>query len=111
MPDNKKPFILAADSSDYATGAVLSQKDSNGNLHPVGFYSKTLSPNEQNYEIYDKELLSIMRGLREWKPYLQGSSLQTTIQTDHKNLTYFKNPQKLNPRQKRWIPELEEYNY
>jgi len=44
MPDHSQPFQIKTDASKYATGAVLSQLDSNGDRHPVAFYSKTFSP-------------------------------------------------------------------
>ena len=66
MPDQSRPFQIEADASKYATGAVLTQTDSNGDRHPVAFISKTLSPTERNYEIYDRELLSIIRALEDW---------------------------------------------
>ena len=47
-------------------GAVLTQVDLNGNQHPVSFISKTLSPTERNYKIYDQELLAIIQALEEW---------------------------------------------
>ena len=60
MPDHTRPFQIESDASKYATGAVLTQLDSNGNRHPISFISKTLSPTERNYEIYDQELLDII---------------------------------------------------
>ena len=57
---------------------------------------------ERQYEIYDQELLGIIRALREWRHYLQGSGHTTTVFSDHKNLTYFRTAQKLNDRQARW---------
>ena len=53
MPDQKKPFQIECDASKYASGAVLTQLDSNGDRHPCAFISKTFSPAERNYEIYD----------------------------------------------------------
>ena len=47
-------------------GAVITQLDSNGDRHPISFISKTLSPTERNYEIYDRELLAIIQALEEW---------------------------------------------
>ena len=35
MPDHTKPFQIETDASKYATGAVLTQLDSNGDRHPV----------------------------------------------------------------------------
>ena len=51
MLDQTKPFQIETDASKYATGAVLTQLDSNGDRHPVSFISKTFSPAERNYEI------------------------------------------------------------
>ena len=66
MPNQSKPFQIEADASKFATGAVLTQMDSNGDQHPVAFISRTLSLMERNYEIYNQELLSIIRALEEW---------------------------------------------
>ena len=95
MPDQSRPFQIETDTSKYATGAVLTQLDSNGDRHPVSFISKTFSP-ERNYEIYDWELLAIIRGLEEWRHYIQGSPHTTIILSDHKNLTYYHEAKKLN---------------
>jgi len=61
-----EPFQIEANSSDFVTGAVLSQQSmTDGKWHPVVFYSKSLSSMEQNYEIYDKEMLAIICMLEE----------------------------------------------
>ena len=73
MPDHTRPFQIEMDASKYTTGAVLTQLDSNGDRHPISFISKTLSPTKRNYEIYDQELLAIIRALKEWHYYIQGS--------------------------------------
>jgi transposase InsO family protein len=110
MPDQTRPFQIEADASKYATGAVLTQLDSFGNRHPISFISKTLSPAEQNYEIYDRELLAIIRALEEWRHYIQGSTHTTTVFSDHKNLTYYREAKKLNRRQARWSLYLSEFD-
>jgi hypothetical protein len=89
MPDQTKPFQIKSDASKYASGAVLTQLDSNGDRHPCAFISKTFSPTERNYEIYDRELLAIIQALEEWRHYIQGSPHTTIILSDHKNLTYY----------------------
>ena len=53
MPDHTKPFQIECDASKYASGAVLTQLDSNGDRHPCAYISRTFSPTERNYEIYD----------------------------------------------------------
>ena len=90
MPDQSRPFQIETDASKYATGAVLTQLDSNGNRHPISFISKTLSPAEHNYEIYDRELLAIIQALEEWQHYIQGSPHTMIVLSDHKNLTYYR---------------------
>ena len=76
FPDDSCPYHVEADSSDVATGAVLSQQTSSENgvkWHPIAFLSKSLSPVEQNYEIHDKEMLAIICALEEWQHYLEGT--------------------------------------
>ena len=96
MPDQSRPYQIEADTSKYTSGAVLTQTDSNGDRHPVAFLSKTFTETEQNYEIYDRESLGIIRALEEWRHYIQGSGHTTIVHSDHQNLTYFKSAQKLN---------------
>ena len=96
MPDTTLPFEIKTDASKYATGAVLTQTDINGDWHPIAFYLKSLSKAERNYEMYDQELLAIIHALDKWQHYIQGSGHMTKIHSDHKNLTYFRSTQKLN---------------
>ncbi|VDC04626.1 unnamed protein product [Peniophora sp. CBMAI 1063] len=102
MPDTHAPFVVETDASDFAVGAVLSQYDAQGDLRPVAFFSKAMAPAERNYDIYDKELLAIVRALEEWRPYLEGSPHRVTIYSDHKNLEYFMTARDLTRRQARW---------
>jgi len=65
-PQESDLFQIEVDSSDFATGAVLSQlltKD--GKWYPVVFYSKSLSSMEWNYKIHNKEMLAIIHALEE----------------------------------------------
>ncbi|VDC04290.1 unnamed protein product [Peniophora sp. CBMAI 1063] len=73
IPVGDSPFRVEADASDFAMGAVLSQKAADGKWHPIAYFSKSLSKAEHNYEIYDKELLAIMLALEEWCQYLLGA--------------------------------------
>jgi len=66
LPQNSEPFRIKADSSDFISGAVLSQQlPGEEKWHLVAFYSKSLSLVEQNYEIHDKEMLAIICALEE----------------------------------------------
>jgi len=110
MPDSTKPFIIETDASKFATGAVIRQKDMNGDWHPCGYISHSFDATQRNYEIYDRELMGIVRALETWQHYLQGSPFPTIILSDHKNLMYFRTAQKLNRRQARWSLFLSEFD-
>ena len=56
---------------------------------PVAFLSKSLNEMERNYEIHDKKMLVIIRGLENWRHLLEGAYFKFNIWTDHKNLEYF----------------------
>jgi hypothetical protein len=60
-----------------------------GKLHPVAFYSKKMSSAEINYDIHDKELLTVVTAFQEWRVYLKRAKYQIKVFTDHQNLTYF----------------------
>ena len=63
IPDIDREMRVEADTSDYATGGVLSLKCEDGKWRPVAFISKSLNATEQNYEIHDKEMLAVIRCL------------------------------------------------
>jgi transposase InsO family protein len=111
-PDNSRPFRIEADSSDFATGAVLSQQSlDDEKWHPVAFLSRSLSPVERNYEIHDKEMLAVIRALEEWRHFVEGAEHKCEIWTDHKNLEYFMTSKKLNRRQARWSLFLARFDF
>ena len=113
-PDIDKKMRVEVDASDYATGGVLSMECEDGLWRPVAFLSKSLNETERNYEIHNKEMLAIIRGLEAWRHLLEGAQSKFEINllegaqskfeiwTDHKNLEYFMKAQKLNRRQARW---------
>ena len=110
LPDLSAPFAIATDASKYASGAILLQTDSNGDWHPCSYLSQSFSPAEWNYDIYDRELLAVIRALKSWHHYLHGSPFPAQVFTDHKNLTYFHQPQALIRRQARWLIDLADFD-
>jgi len=111
IPDFDAPFRLEADASDFDYGAILSQQGPDTHWHPVAFMSKQMTQAERNYNIYDKELLAIVRALDTWRHYLEGSSHPIDIWSDHKNLEYFASAKQLNRRQARWSLFLSRFNF
>ncbi|QRW20576.1 Transposon Tf2-12 polyprotein [Rhizoctonia solani] len=56
QPNTTKQFYVECNASNYATGAILSQRNPEGKLAPVAYLSKSLSPAEKNYDILTKSL-------------------------------------------------------
>lgn len=108
--DPERETMVEADSSGYATGGLMLQKDDHGIWRPVAYLSKKHSPAKANYPIHDKELLAIIRCLEAWRPELQAVK-QFTILTDHKNLRYFYSEKQLTKRQVRWSEYLARFNF
>ena len=72
-PDLNKKMQIEVDVSDYVTGGVLSMEYKDKLWRPVAFLSKSLNETERNYEIHDKEMLAIIRGLKAWRYLLEGA--------------------------------------
>jgi hypothetical protein len=102
-------FDLEVDASGFAVGAVLLQKKEDGKRHPVGYYSATLNEAERNYDIYNLELLAIVKALRNWRPLLAGSPHDIRVFSDHMNLQYWHDPQKISRRVTHEFLELQEF--
>jgi RNase H-like domain found in reverse transcriptase/Reverse transcriptase (RNA-dependent DNA polymerase) len=119
QPIFTKPFFLLMDASAYGMGAILSQEGgsltSNPSqklkLYPVTYYSATFTQIECNYDIYERELLAIIKAISHWQPNLIWTKEPFTILTDHTNLLHWKLPRKLNRRTARWHGELQDYNF
>ena len=58
-------IVVKTDASDYVSGGNLSQYDKNDVLHPIAYFFKKHNSAECNYEIYDKELMAIIRAFKE----------------------------------------------
>ncbi len=78
---------------------------------PVTYYPATFTPTEENYNIYKKEFLAVLKALDNWRAHLIWMKNPFIIKTDHKNLTYWKEPKKLIGRTARWHKKLQDYNF
>jgi hypothetical protein len=95
-----KPFIMHTDASHGQLGAVISQDD-----HPIAFHSRKLNDAQTRHTTTERELLSIVETLKEFRIILLGH--ETVVWTDHKNLIH--NDLK-SERVLRWRPLMEEHD-
>jgi hypothetical protein len=109
-PDWNKPFIMETDASGYALGVVIAQPHEDG-IHPIAFHSRSLVQAERNYDAHDKEMLGVIYGLKMGRKFFLGAQEPVWVRTDHKNLQYFREPQKLTGRQARWVTTMQDYNF
>ena len=86
FPDFNKKFVLSTDASNYAAGAILSQKDEQGHLHPIAYASKPFSKTERSASISEKELAAVVFGVQHFSIYLLAKEF--VLQTDHKGLSF-----------------------
>ena len=110
-PDLDKKLRVEVNASDYAIEGVLLMEVENGRWKLVAFLYKSLNETERNYEIHDKEMLAIIKGLEAWRHLLEGVQFKFEIWMDHKNLEYFMKVQKLNRRQARWALYLSRFDF
>jgi hypothetical protein len=99
FPDFEKEFHLYTDAPNKQLGAVIMQEGK-----PLAFYSRKLNSAHTHYTTGEKELLSIVETLKEFRDILLGQ--QVIVHTDHLNILYGKLS---NERITRWILLLEEY--
>jgi len=97
--DPDREWVVETDASDYVSAGILSQYSDNGILHPWSYFSKKHSLAECNYEIFDKELMAIIRAFEEWRPHLESAKGVIEVLSDNKNLEYFTTTKLVNCRQ------------
>jgi len=104
-------LIIETDASDFAIGAVLSQRDDEGMLHPVAFHCWKFQPAEINYKIHDKVLVAIVDAFKHWRQYCDGATNQVQVFSDHQNLEYFTTTKIHKRHQAQWAQELAGINF
>ena len=78
-PDLDKKMRMEVDALDYVTEGVLLIEGKDGLWRPVVFLSKFLNKTERNYEIHDKMMLVIIKGLENWRHLLEGTYFKFEI--------------------------------
>lgn len=103
--------LVETDASDYALGAILSQREPGGEWRPVAFLSRGMTTAELNYPVHDKEFLAIFWSFSEWRHYLEGCNVLVQVLTDHRSLEYFLTTKQLNRRQARWAEFMADFHF
>ena len=102
FPDPKLPYTVSTDASGEAAGGALLQDQGKG-LQPLAFVSRRLTPTEQKYWAYERELAAMAYCLQGWRHYLEGCPGGTTILTDHQTLIRLMDQPVLTRVQNRWM--------
>lgn len=102
-PYPNTPFVIQADASDVAIGAVLLQKNQQGTLQlPCAYASKILSYAEYRWAVWERKLTLWIWAHLTWRHSLDGSKAPFKVWTDHKNLKALKTPKRLSPKHAQW---------
>ena len=102
---------IKVDISDYVTEGILSMECEDGKWRPVAFLSKSLNEIERNYEIHNKEMLVVIRGLENQRYLPEGVRFKFKVWINYNNLEYFMKVQKLNRRQAYWVLYLSRFDF
>ena len=109
QPDFSLPCILFTDALNVALGAILSQKEVQGNEYVIAYASRLLKGAETKYGITEKECLAVLWGIRYFRSYVDGQRF--TVVTDHSALIWLMNVKDPHCRLARWSIYLQSYEF
>lgn len=108
-PNFEELFYLNTDASSIAVGAALLQKDENGILRPISYFSYKLKPHEKKWPAIHLEAYAILLAVRHFKIFLYGRKF--TILSDCKSLNYLVKLDSPASKLSRWLLELSNYDF
>jgi len=77
VPDLDKKMRMEVDTSDYTIEGVLLMEYEDGKWRPMAFLLKSLNKTERNYKIYNKEMLAVIRVLKNWRHLLEDAKFKS----------------------------------
>lgn len=107
-PDYSKPFFIQCDASNNGIGAVLCQKNEDGE-QPIAYLSRKLNDRERKYSTSERELLSMVYAIEKFRPYVDG--VHFTVLTDHSALQWLHKMKDPHGRLARWAMKLQQFSY
>ena len=99
-PDFNRDFYLFTDASAFGLGAILGQKDQDGNEFVISYASRLLKGAERNYSVTEKEALGVVWAVKYFRIYLVGKLFY--IISDHRALLWLMNLKDPEGRLGRW---------
>ena len=115
FPDFDKPFLLETDASGRGLGAVLSQKQADGQYHPIAYASRVMNETKQRYHSNKQEFLALKWAVTEQfheylSPYGKNRN-EFVVRTDNNLLTYIFSSANLDAAGQCWVAHLASYNF
>ena len=106
----EKPLLLETNASKEGLGAMLSQKQSDGQYHPVAFSSHSPTPVEKNYHSSRLEFLTLKWSVTEhFKEYL--AYVPFVVWINSNPLTYVLTMPNLDATGHRWVNMLASFQF
>ena len=109
-PDVSKPFSVEVNTSCIGAGAVRTQMDSEGLVHPEGYFLKKFNSSQMRYSTIDQETLALLLALQFFEVYVGSSVELLVIYTDHNPLVFLHRMYNHNQRLMRWSLIIQSYN-
>ena len=100
LPQKDLPYSVDTDASAYQIGCAFMQTYSDGTRHPIGFWSRSLTPVEKNYSKGERECLAVVWAAQLLRPYLERTHFD--LYTDHIALRRIMNMTDASSRLARW---------
>jgi len=109
IPHPNRRFVVDVDACADQLGCALMQEQEDGDLRPVGYFSRALKSAEQNYCTTERECLGLVWGVLSLRHFLEGNVF--TVRTDHQALRWICNTTDSSGRLMRWRLRLSEFTF
>lgn len=108
-PDFARPFSIQCDASQYGIGAVLAQRDDDGEEVPIAYMSHKMTTPQRNYSVSEQECLAAVMAIKKFRAYVEGHQFE--VITDHASLKWLMGQTDLHGRLARWALKLQGFNF